>query len=108
VTTNAEIEAIVDRLFDTIGNRVPALLALRQRVWDADETLAPQERHRVGLDAGISPRAAYWLGYRNSALVAMFVLMHEALTNNDVPWKLRNPVIHRLVDRLTAHSEPGP
>jgi hypothetical protein len=100
--TAADVDTVVDRLFDTIGNRIPGLFLARQRVWDSDRMLAPGDRDRV-VDESVAPATAYWLGYRKAALDLMERLLNEHLTNDDVPWGLRYEVIARLIGRLIAH-----
>jgi hypothetical protein len=102
MTTEPDVETLVDGLFDTICNLVPGLHHARQGVWDSDAILPPGAQDRT-VDATVAPATAFWLGYRQASLDLMKRLLGEALSKDDVPWEQRSEVVARLIRRLTTH-----
>jgi hypothetical protein len=102
--TAERIENLAEQLMPEVVRACPAILHIRQAVWDADERLAPPERESR-VDAATAPITAYWKGRRQSAIDLLRTTIGEVITGDEavLPWQLRYPVVGRIIERLTSH-----
>ncbi|GAA4100920.1 hypothetical protein [Actinomadura miaoliensis] len=105
-SADARYEELAERLLSDVIAACPALVNVRQAVWDADEHLAPGQRDQI-VDATVAPNLAFWKGWRQAAINLLHAMISEVITNDQavLPWRDRNAVILRIIDRLTRHDD---
>lgn len=102
--TAERIEELAEQLMPEVVRACPAIMHIRQAVWDADENLRPQERNDR-INAATAPIAAYWKGRRKTALDLLHATIGEVISSDEavLPWQLRYAVVSRIIERLTSH-----